>query len=181
MTETGSVPVPPRGRWVTMLLWFPALLWVTWMERRILSRGAPLSPEWLDAARALGVRQPERVRVYRVEQLPGPLPATLRRVLVRTGLLLPGLAGMALRYGILLRADCRDDASLLLHELAHTAQYERLGGIGPFLGCYLRECLGVGYQASMLEREATEAALGQRERLPRLASGAARPPTSRES
>lgn len=176
MYAAGSMSRPGRGRWSARLLWLPALAWVAWMERRVVVRGEPLDPRWLEAARALGVRRPERVRVHRVGQLPGHLPAGLRRALVRTGLLPPGLAGMALRYGILLREDCRDDATLLLHELAHTAQYERLGGIGPFLRCYLRECLGAGYGASQLEREATDAALGQRDRLPGLESAVGRPP-----
>jgi len=137
------------------LLWLPALLWVAWMERRVLARGEPLDPQWLDAARAVGVRDPARVRVQRVGQLPVRLPSGLRRALERTGLLPPVLAGMALRYGILLREDCRDDPELLLHELAHTAQYERLGGIGPFLRRYLVECCSAGYGASALEAEAT--------------------------
>jgi hypothetical protein len=44
---------------------------------------------------------------------------------------------------------------LIVHELAHVAQYERLGGILPFLRKYLFECLTVGYAAAPLELEAT--------------------------
>lgn len=155
MPDAGTLPGALRSRWAAALLWLPALAWVAWMERLILRRGAPLDPGWLDAARALGVRHPERVRVHRVRQLPVRLPATLRRALVAAGWLPPALAGMALRYGILLREDCRGDGGLLLHELAHTAQYERLGGIGPFLRRYLAECCGPGYHESALEQEAT--------------------------
>jgi hypothetical protein len=36
----------------------------------------------------------------------------------------------------------------------HTAQYERLGGIEPFLRQYLRECLTIGYPEAPLEQEA---------------------------
>lgn len=144
-----------RGRWLAAVLWPLATGWVAWMERRCLSLGEPLSPAWYAAAQALGVRDPGRVRVWRVPALPGRMPAGLRRWLVGAGLLPPDLAGMSLRYGILLRSDCRADPTLLLHELAHTAQYERLGGIGPFLRRYLRECCGVGYGASVLEAEAT--------------------------
>ena len=43
---------------------------------------------------------------------------------------------------------------LIVHELAHSAQYERLGGILPFLRRYLFECLTVGYAAAPLEVEA---------------------------
>jgi len=38
--------------------------------------------------------------------------------------------------------------------LVHVAQYERSGGILPFLRRYLFECLTVGYSASPLELEA---------------------------
>ena len=43
---------------------------------------------------------------------------------------------------------------MIAHELVHVAQYERLGGIEPFLRQYLRECLTVGYDESALENEA---------------------------
>jgi hypothetical protein len=61
---------------------------------------------------------------------------------------------MALRYGIFIRSDCWQMRRLIAHECVHTAQYERLGGIGQFLGCYLRECLEVGYPSGPLEQEA---------------------------
>ena len=44
-----------------------------------------------------------------------------------------------------IRADCRGDRQLFVHELAHTAQYERLGGIQGFLEKYLHECIAIGY------------------------------------
>lgn len=62
--------------------------------------------------------------------------------------------GLTLRYGIFVRADCREDRDLLLHELVHTAQYERLGGIVAFLRKYLFECTTAGYGAAPLEEEA---------------------------
>jgi len=42
----------------------------------------------------------------------------------------------------------------LVHELVHTGQYERLGGVRPFLERYLRECLTIGYPMGALEQEA---------------------------
>ncbi len=64
---------------------------------------------------------------------------------------------MALGYGIYLRADQVGRRDLLLHELAHTAQYERLG-FRPFLRAYLYECLMAGYPLGALETEAREVA-----------------------
>ncbi len=66
--------------------------------------------------------------------------------------------GLTARYGIFLREDYRHDRSLLRHELAHTAQYERLGGIRPFLRQYLGEWLEVGYPSGALEVEASAVA-----------------------
>jgi hypothetical protein len=67
-------------------------------------------------------------------------------------------AGLTLRYGILVRHDWWRDRRLVAHELAHVAQYERLGGIAPFLRVYLRECLIEGYPAGALEQEAIRCA-----------------------
>ena len=40
---------------------------------------------------------------------------------------------MTLRYGIFIQTDHWGDRRLLLHELAHVAQYERFGGFRRFL------------------------------------------------
>ena len=64
---------------------------------------------------------------------------------------------MTFGYGIALREDCRSEARLMMHELKHVAQYERLGGIGGFLRPYMRECVYPGYPRGMLEREARDA------------------------
>ncbi|MEP6956338.1 MAG: hypothetical protein ABI883_05885, partial [Chthoniobacterales bacterium] len=61
-------------------------------------------------------------------------------------------------YGIYLRADHSGNRALLMHELVHTVQYERLGGVRPFLAQYLRECLTVGYPLGDLETEAARVA-----------------------
>ena len=44
-----------------------------------------------------------------------------------------------IRYGIYIRSDAMGDRTLLVHELVHTAQYERLGGILPFIRQYMHE------------------------------------------
>jgi hypothetical protein len=59
-----------------------------------------------------------------------------------------------LRYGIFIRSDCRGNRALVVHELAHTAQYERLGGFEPFLRQYLFECLTIGYPEAPIEQDA---------------------------
>jgi hypothetical protein len=45
----------------------------------------------------------------------------------------------------------------VIHELAHVAQYERLGGFREFLKQYLEECINPGYPLGDLELEAKQA------------------------
>jgi hypothetical protein len=42
---------------------------------------------------------------------------------------------------------------MVVHELGHTAQYERLGGFEPFLRQYLFECITIGYPEAPMEQE----------------------------
>ncbi len=65
--------------------------------------------------------------------------------------------GLTVRYGIFLRSDCWRDRTIIAHELVHTAQYERLGGILPFLSKYLLECATLGYSQAPMEQEAMAA------------------------
>ena len=83
-----------------------------------------------------------------------PENSLLRAAGERTGLLSPFTIGLALRYGIFIRADHWGERRLVVHELTHTAQYERLGGFNQFLSTYLDECFSVGYPNGALEQEA---------------------------
>ncbi len=133
-----------------------ATMWAVLTERRVLRKGVPLSEREMEAARGVGVRHPERVRVLVMEQVPIEKGTFLDWAGRKTGLLSPHIAGMCLRYGILVQRERVGDANLILHECVHVAQYERLGGIRRFLAVYLRECLELGYLGSPLEREAIE-------------------------
>ena len=131
-----------------------ACAWVRARETETLRDGAVLSVSQLASARRASVRHPERVRVLVVKYIPMPLSPLLRRAAERFGLVSPHTAGMTLHYGIYLRADCVNDHRLLMHELTHVSQYERLGGIRKFLRVYLRECITPSYPRGALEREA---------------------------
>jgi hypothetical protein len=100
------------------------------------------------------LRQPERVRLLALARVPMPDNLTLKAAAEAIQFLTPATRGLTLRYGIFIRQDCWSDRRLVAHELVHTAQYERLGGIEPFLRQYLLECLQVGYPAAPLEQEA---------------------------
>ena len=133
-----------------------ACLWAWRQEARIGRLGTPLTPQSLADAREIGVRQPERVRLRAVDEVPEMSPL-LRSIARRFDLCAPGTLGMSLRYGIYVRTGHGDDRGLVAHELVHTAQYERLGGIWPFMRLYLFERLiAPGYPFGPLEQEAVE-------------------------
>jgi hypothetical protein len=134
-----------------------AASWAEALERRILREGVPLTAEEAADARALGVREPERVRLLCLASVPTPDDVTLRAAAAAVQFLTPTTRGLALRYGIFIRADCWRERFLVAHELAHTEQYERLGGIENFLRQYLTECITVGYPAAPLEQAAIAA------------------------
>lgn len=134
--------------------------WAEANQQRLLREGAPLSAASLAVARQAGVARPELVRVLVVDAMP-PLPDEVlasglapRSQLER----LQQAAGLTLGHGIFILQGCQDQTIVLAHELAHVAQYERLGGIGPFLQQYLAEIAAHGYENAALEAEANRIA-----------------------
>ena len=134
--------------------------WAAEQEQRILREGVPLSVQEIADAKAVGVRDPARVRLLQVDAIPAPTHPMLKAAYDTINFLAAKPRGLTVRYGIFVRADCRQDRDLLLHELVHTAQYERLGGIVSFLRKYLFECATAGYSAAPMEQEAV--AMSQR-------------------
>lgn len=153
--------LPTPAIWLLNVVLAPltlsAVLWVRRRQSVILRNGVALTPQQLALARAVGVRHAERVRVVTETPIPLPLPPMARRVAQQAGWISPHIAGMTLGYGVVVRDDCCGDDRLLAHELAHVAQYERLGGIRGFLQQYLRECVWPGYPHGALELEARAA------------------------
>jgi hypothetical protein len=132
-----------------------ACAWAERQESIILRTGVPLSPEQIVDAQQVGIKAPERVRLRAVAGIPTPLHPVLRWAGRKLGFVSDSTIGMTLRYGIMIHHDYWGDRRLVVHELAHTAQYERLGGFRPFLEAYLRECLAPpGYPFGDLEQEA---------------------------
>lgn len=143
----------PRGLALTLADGIaPAVArWARDQERRILAEGRRLDREALAIADALRIADPEEIRVLVVTSIPLPAPPSLIKLAASLGFPLFEPAGMALGRGVYL---LQHDSRILRHELVHVAQYQRLGGIGPFLHRYLAECLTVGYLDSPLEVEA---------------------------
>jgi hypothetical protein len=132
-----------------------ACAWAVGQERIIIQSGVALSESQLADARRVGVAQPERVRLLRVAQIPIPTAPALAAAARATNLISPLTHGLTLRYGIFIRADCWTQRPLVVHELVHTSQYERLGGFESFLRLYLSECVTPpGYPYGLMEQEA---------------------------
>lgn len=145
-----------------MRRWLPfaaplVALWARRHEARILRRGAPLDPEGLAVARAMGVARPERIRVLHVDHVPVPLARLAAVVARRLDLPGPDVDGMTLGHGIYLRG-ARHDLRLLAHECRHVAQAEAAGSLAAFLRGYLREVAAHGYHAAPMEVDARRAA-----------------------
>ena len=135
-----------------------AIGWATEQQNRILDDGVPLSIRELSDALRVGVKDPERVRLLQVENIPSPTHPALKAAYAAGNLAPAAPRGLTLHYGIFVRADHWRNRALIVHELVHTAQYERLGGIEPFLRQYLLECVTVGYSKSVMESEAISTA-----------------------
>ncbi len=136
-----------------------ASAWALEQERTILRTGVALTAAQLADARQIGVAHPDKVRLLRVAQNPSPQHPILAAAAQATNLISPATAGLTLRYGIFVRNDCWDNRHLVIHELVHTAQYERLGGVDSFLRMYLKECLTPpGYPHGAMEQEAVRTA-----------------------
>lgn len=123
-----------------------------------MREGVSLTAEEKQWAREVGVAEVDQVRLLFVREV--PLPARMV-VNVVAGLFRCPVQpiGLAAQYGIYLNMESRNDPSLLVHELAHVAQYERLGGIRNFLRLYLEQWLRDGYWDAAMENEAREAAI----------------------
>ena len=128
--------------------------WAEEQESMILRDGIALTEPQMVDAHTLGVGQPEEVRLLKVDAIPLSKDPFLQKAAQDTRLLSPLTTGLTLRYGIFIRSDCWGGRGLIAHELVHTTQYEKLGGITPFLKQYLYECITIGYPEAPMEQEA---------------------------
>ena len=135
-----------------------AIEWANEQQNVILRDGVPLSLRELSDALRVGVKDPERIRLLQVETIPSPTHPALKAAYLAGNLAPAAPRGLTLHYGVFVRADHWRNRALIVHELVHTAQYERLGGIEPFLRQYLLECVTVGYSKSPMENEAVKTA-----------------------
>lgn len=153
MIETGTLPDNFELIVGVMANWSQA-----W-ESHVFQHGLPLDDTQTHDASCVGVKFPEKVRILVVPNIPMPHIPVLFSSLVESKLFTPNANGLTLGYGILIRQIPIGMRYWITHELAHVAQYERLGGIELGMRQYLHECFSVGYKQASMEQEAHEAAL----------------------
>jgi hypothetical protein len=135
---------------------FPAAFaWYAQTETQLLQRGRTLTDPEARTARAVGVQNPDRIRVIVLADFPLPEHAELRAHAARLGLGSALEGGRAMGYAIMVKPRYAQDRSVLTHEFVHVAQRERLGA-DTFLRRYLTELEIVGYARAPLELEAYE-------------------------
>ena len=132
--------------------------WAEAKEKVVLKNGDPLSNSQIEDAIRVGVIHPERVRVLRVPQIPFPKHPVLKAAAETTQLITSSTVGLTVRYGIFIHSDFSDDRCLIVHELVHTSQYEKLGGFLPFIRKYLLQLINIGYPEAPMEQEAVKMA-----------------------
>ena len=135
-----------------------ACAWAEQQEANILSHGVELTDIQISDAAKAGVNNPGKIRLLKVPSVPAPSDPVLAEAAAAINLITPNTLGMALRYGIFIRADAWGSREILVHECVHTTQYERLGGFLPFLKAYLHECVTIGYPDCPMEQEAVRKA-----------------------
>ena len=132
-----------------------AQLWVKQQEEKFSHSGRQLSIQEFFMAKAMGVQYPEQVRVVVIADFPIPTQQPLLNEYKNIGFTSPEVGGQAFGYTILIKPRYAGKDWLLLHELVHVAQFERIG-IKRFVARYLTELKTLGYRDSLIEIEARE-------------------------
>jgi hypothetical protein len=131
-----------------------AIEWAEAKEKVVLEHGIPLSNSQIEDAKRVGVIQPEKVKILKVPQIPSPKHPILKSASEAIQFITPSTVGLTLRYGIFIHSDFFGDRRLIVRELVHTSQYEKLGGFLPFFRKYFLELIKIGYPKAPMEQEA---------------------------
>jgi hypothetical protein len=129
-------------------------IWAEMEQAAALQKGVPLDAGDLADARRAGVSHPEKIRQVVVDQLPEIEDPEIHFLAEKMGLYFKAIPGQSFGYGVLLARPFAEDRYARVHLYVHVAQFERMGGIEPFLKAYLHECVDPGFPFGPLEREA---------------------------
>ena len=102
-------------------------------RQKIVRDGVSLSEKKLTDAGAIGVQTPESGSpVTSTKRSRDRLSPRLKAACDAIDFLTPATRGLTLGHGVFIRSDCWRDRLLIVHELAHIAHNERLGGYSSF-------------------------------------------------
>src|SRR5258708_32346430 len=134
---------------------FPlAVSWVEQVEKEALEKGEPVLPPFEATAEALGIRQIDKITVWKVDTMPTPENPQIQALPERFGLSIAGSGGLTLGHAILVLRSQATKGNLLAHELVHVRQYEQAGSISLFLKRYVAELGQFECENVPLKREA---------------------------
>ncbi|MGB1799611.1 MAG: hypothetical protein ACPHLK_02140 [Gammaproteobacteria bacterium] len=130
-----------------------AIKWAEDHSEKIQSEGIALTPEQIEIAKQVGVKQAEKVKILEVDKIPFPENEQLSQAATQIGFLDEAMKGLTLGHSIYICSEHYTTQSLS-HELRHVYQYEAFGSIPGFLVEYLKQIVLVGYENSLLVQDA---------------------------
>jgi hypothetical protein len=164
MNDASSTPAPESGvpaarEHASLAARLPllapkAIAWAQALAAQADLSGHALSAPLLEVARRAGVREPRKVRIVVVDEIPLPEDPALKGAALSVGLSQSDAAGMTLGHAVFLRRGYENDLRVTSHELRHVAQYEACGGISGFLSVHLADLVAFGYEDSPFEVDA---------------------------
>ncbi len=96
-----------------------AVEWLERIEKEALEKGEPFSPPLRATAQALGIRNIDIIRVWKVDTMPTLKTCRFESCLERFGLSISGSSGLTFGHAILVLRSRATDNNLLGHELVH--------------------------------------------------------------
>ncbi len=121
-------------------------------EKEALENGIALNSYQLVIANKIGLKNPEKVRIYYVDQLPFPSDPTLAELAIKTGYGTPKKA-YTFGYGVWILSSAKGDRVVVAHEFVHIRQAEEMG-LSEQIKQYLMQLFIYGYDKAPMEIEA---------------------------
>lgn len=132
----------------------PLVSWFAYHQTVALNTGIKLRNSESQLAELIGCQDPNIVRLVYCNEMPVVKSKALKDAFSQYDFNIGDASGLCLGYGIFIHKSKKGDGRILAHELTHTMQFERFGGIAGFLNEYISQFLKFGYDRMPLEKEA---------------------------
>lgn len=131
----------------------PAIKWLNQVASEMATHARQLNSQEQALAKEVGVKDPTRVRIALVEEMPLPHEEPLRTMALKLGYGNQSIAGGSIGHLVWINKRHAGNRALLAHELVHVAQQEHMSQ-EQYFRRYMVELAVVGYARSPLEVEA---------------------------